>query len=369
MTVAAGVTAARARGIKRYSASLEDDIFAFQRAAFPTRREDLVEPRWRWMFLSSAARLGVEPMVWMYCNAEGVVAQQGAIPVRVRVGDTERVTGWFVETMTLESVRGKAIGPMLVAKAIQDLPFNLSLGQTPQMRELQFSLGWRQVCPMDTWTFVLNASRVLAGKVPNRPARAIAAAVLAARQRGQYFRGRRRLNWVPEVRVLDRFDATHDRLWETVKAQFPCAVVRDSSYLNWKYVEQPGQDFIRVDIRRGGEPIAAAALLVMEPDHAYGYRRGFIVDLVVPARDADITWVVLDEVRKLFLARSVDLVVFHVVSAPLTRAVESFGFLRREPQRFFLIAPGDMPAPAVALALGQENWLITMGDSDIDRPW
>jgi hypothetical protein len=366
--VAAGATAAGVRGIRRYSAGIEEDIFAFQRAAYPLRREDLVAPRWRWMFLSSAVRLGVEPMVWVYCNKDGVVAHQGAIPVRLQVGDRERITGWFVETMALESVRGKAVGPMLVAKAKQDVPFNLSLGQTPQMRALQFSLGWRQVCPLETWTFVLNSTRVLTGRLPSRPARAVAAAVLGARQRVRYLRGQRRMDWVPEVRLLDRFESVHDRLWETVKHQYPCAVVRDSSYLNWKYVEQPGQDFIRVEVRRGGDTIAVAALLVLEPDQTYRYSRGFIVDLVLPVQDSDVAWVVLDELRKVFVARSTDMIVFHLINAPLARVVRRFGFFPREPQRFFLIALDETIDPSAA-ALRPENWLVTMGDSDIDRPW
>jgi hypothetical protein len=365
---ATGAAAAGVRGIRRYSADIEQDIFRFQRAAYPSRREDLVEPRWRWMFLSSAERLGVEPMVWVYCNSDGVVAHQGAIPVRVKLGNAERVTGWFVETMALESVRGKAIGPMLVAKARQDLPFNLSLGQTPQMRALQFNLGWRQVCPLETWTFVLNATHVLTGKMPNRGTRAIAAAVLAGRQRVRFLLGRRRMNWVPDVRLLDRFETRHDRLWNQVKHQFPCAVVRDSSYLNWKYVDQPGQAFIRVEIRRDEETIAVAALLVLEPDATYRYRRGFIVDLVTSVEDAGATWAVLDELRKVFHARAADLIVFHLINRPLARAVRRFGFLEREPQRFFLVAVEEANDPQ-ASAIRPENWLITMGDSDIDRPW
>jgi hypothetical protein len=138
--------------------------------------------------------------------------------------------------------------------------------------------------------------------------------------------------------------------------------------LNWKYVEQPGQDFIRVEVRRGGDTIAVAALLVLEPDQTYRYSRGFIVDLVLPVQDSDVAWVVLDELRKVFVARSTDMIVFHLINAPLARVVRRFGFFPREPQRFFLIALDETIDPSAA-ALRPENWLVTMGDSDIDRPW
>src|SRR5512145_469264 len=109
------------RGLVRYQPVLDNELFAFQREAFPTRRADWVEPRWRWMFQSSAARLGVEPMVWLYRGKQGIVAQQGAIPVRLHSRAGECTTGWFVETMVLEQVRGRAVGPMLVAKAKEEL--------------------------------------------------------------------------------------------------------------------------------------------------------------------------------------------------------------------------------------------------------
>ena len=368
-TVPVASAVGHSRGIRTYSPDIEPDILAFQHIAYPSRRRDWVEPRWRWMFLGSAARLGVDPMVWVYRNRDGVVAHQGAIAVRVKINDDERVTGWFVETMALESVRGKAIGPMLVAKALQDLPFNLSLGQTPQMRALQFSLGWQQVCPLASWAFVLNPSRVLTGKLRNRPVRAAAAMALRLRQQAKYLVGRRRTRWIPEVRILDRFEPRHDRLWNGVKHQFTCAVVRDSSYLNWKYVDQPGQDFIRLELRRGDDAVAVAALLIREPDDVYRYRRGFIVDLLLPVQDGDVTWTVLDEVRKIFVASAVDMIVFDVISAPLARAVASFGFFAREPQRFFLVALDEAAGPALVPALRPEHWLVTMGDSDIDRPW
>jgi hypothetical protein len=177
------------------------------------------------------------------------------------------------------------------------------------------------------------------------------------------------MSWLPEVRIVDRFGPRHDRLWNAVKHQFPCAVVRDSSYLNWKYVEQPGQDFIRLEVARNGQVIAVAALLIRDTDRVYRYRRGFIVDLVLPVEDSEVTWALLDELRRFLSARDVDMIVFDVINAPLARAAASFGFFRREPQRFFLVSLDDAVHPVPVSVLLPENWLVTMGDSDIDRPW
>jgi hypothetical protein len=47
----------------------------------------------------------------------------------------------------------------------------------------------------------------------------------------------------------------------------------------------------------------------------------------------------------------------------------AFGFVRRAPTRVLLIATGEPATPVEQLALDGSNWLITRGDSDIDRPW
>jgi hypothetical protein len=359
--------ASEVRGLVRFTEPLAAEVFAFQREAYPARRPDWIEPRWRWMFQQSAARLGVEPMVWLYRGREGVQAHQGAIAVRLHTSAGECVTGWFVETMVLEKVRGKAVGPMLVAKARQDLPFNLSLGQTSQMRELQFRLGWVEVAPLETLVFVVNGRPVLASKVPPIAA-APAGMALTMQQRWRHWKGRRRPG-AYTVREIARFGTAHDRLWDRVKSDYAVAVVRDASYLNWKYVEQPGQEFLRLEVVRGGEVSAVAVIAVQEPAGPYAYRRARLTEVVVPATDEDLVWTLFEAVRHTSRERGADLIVFDVINESLVRQAIRFGFVRRDPTRVLLVSVGDQSTEAEQLTRQAANWLITRGDSDIDRPW
>jgi hypothetical protein len=356
------------RGLIRFREAIAPDIFAFQREAFPHRRVDWIEPRWRWMFQSSAARLGVEPMVWVYRSNAGVMAHQGAIAVKLRTPLGEQVTGWFVETMALARVRGRAIGPMVVAKALQDLPFNLSLGQTEQMRELQYRLGWKRVAPLQTLTFVLNGRAVVDGKVPAWGA-PFAAMALNFRQRLRYWSGRRSPRAALQLREISRFTQAHDRLWQRVEQRFTVAVVRDASYLNWKYVDQPGQSFVRLELSDESGVRALAIVSISEPDATYRYRRAWLNDIVVPPDEEDVVGATFEAVRQTSLRLGADLIVFDIISEALVKRALAFGFTVREPSRVLLIAPGDPPTDVGRLALNPANWLVTRGDSDIDRPW
>src|SRR5690606_4332589 len=67
--------------IVNYSPDLEPLVYRFQEGAYPKRRRDLIPPRWRWMFVESAGRLGLEPRVWLYRENGRIAGHNGAIPV------------------------------------------------------------------------------------------------------------------------------------------------------------------------------------------------------------------------------------------------------------------------------------------------
>ena len=91
--------------------------------------------------MESAKRLGVEPRGGLDRVAGAIVGHNGAIPVRLKIDDDERVSAWLVETMVLEAYRSQAVGARLTVEAHEDLPFALSLGQTELMRAVQLKLG------------------------------------------------------------------------------------------------------------------------------------------------------------------------------------------------------------------------------------
>jgi len=351
-----------------YAPEREEAVCEFQKAAYPERRPDWIAPRWRWMYLESARRLGVEPRMWISCDGDDVVAFMGAIPTKLQIGSEERLTAWFVETMVLESHRNKALGARILLRAKQDMPFALSLGQTAYMRETMFRVGWKQVAPLRTCLFPVNPFQIVRHKLRSASLARGAAAMLAGScqtRRVLATRAAERL----EVEFPDRFDERHDALWERVREHYPCAVMRDASYLNWKYVTQPGQDFVRMELRRAGEVVAAAVLCIKEPDSGYRYRRAFLVEFVASPADRHVLYGVFDAVYRECRARQADAIVFYVINDAIAEAAYRYGFLRREPTRYLLVCPPENDPELARQVLNPDAWLITMGDSDIDRPW
>ena len=354
-----------AKGFVGYSADLESEVYAFQREAYPARPPETILPNWRWMFVESAVRLGVAPLVWMYRRNSRVVAHQGAIPVRLKFGTRSLVTGWFVETMAANEVRGSAIGPMLVRKSLEELPCDLSLGQTEQMRELQFALGWHLVRTLPVFMLVVKHGFDLRNKLPPLVAEAAAGFLaLADRCAFEWQRWRSRGSW--SIARVERFGHEHDVLWQQMAEEVTCGVVRDAAYLTWKYQQRPTAAFTCLELRREGEVAGIAVLMIREPDAVYRYRRGLIVDLVVrPSDESASRRLLVESVMELRRMGAVSVVCF-LAHLRLERCFQQFGFRSRQAQHQFLVATGGLDEPDSQLILDPGAWYLTMGDSDLD---
>ncbi|MBA3886447.1 MAG: SDR family NAD(P)-dependent oxidoreductase, partial [Acidobacteria bacterium] len=348
-----------------YSASVEEELFAFHRRAWPQRRADWIAPRYRWMFLDSARRLDLEPRIWLHRQAGAIVGHNGAIPVRLKVGGEERTTAWLVDTMVLEEFRSQAIGARLMVEAHEDLPFALSLGQTEQMRAIQLRLGWHQVAPLETAMLMLRPERVLRGKLSGPAALAAGLALRAS----DAVRGAFTQRPKAQVRAINGFEASHDRIWAAMEADVTCAVRRDASYLNWKYVDQPGQDFLRLEVTRPDGARGLIVLMFREQDKAYAYRRAFIVDVVAPLSDAALLRDLLQAAADGSLERGADAVLCLHAAPALSTALQSAGYRLRQPSRYLLVRPGPIEGLTRERLLSPDGWFVTQGDSDIDRPW
>lgn len=358
------VEAPSTRGLVRFTSDMETEVLAFQRDTFTYRRPELIAPRWRWMFKESAARLGLEPRVWLFRDTHHIVAHHGALPVRLKAGAEVLTTAWWVDTKVRDEYQSEAIGPRLVLRGNDDLDFSLSLGQTKQMRDILLLVGHVQVAPLETAQLLLEPHTVLSAKMSAPAAMAAAIGLQASSAVLSVLRTKIR----GEVAHVTRFDARHDELWRQAARDLPCAVVRDASYLNWKYVEQPGQHFTRLEIVEDGRTKGVVVLMFRKRDDVYPYDRAFIVDLVAPFSDKAVVnqliGVAIDAASEHGAAT---LTCLHIGSA-LTRALRRHGFMIRDPQRYLLVYPGSLVGEARDVVLDGRSWYVTHGDSDIDRP-
>jgi hypothetical protein len=175
-------------------------------------------------------------------------------------------------------------------------------------------------------------------------------------------RGRRLESWLYEVAEVERFDGEIDALWRRCSERYPSAIVRDASYLNWRYADCPDVDYVLLlarhrltrrpcglaVLRRGWLAERFAALVDwLVPDAQPAVWRSLLAAAGACARDAE-----LDAV-KLWLAPS----------SPDHGLLPGLGFAS-EPSPFLTSAMNRAPAAPPIDRLGAE-WHYTMGDTDI----
>jgi FkbH-like protein len=348
--------------LELYESAMHKQVIEFCKQAWPSRSLDSIEQRWDWMYLKSAERLGAKPTVWLAKDQGKLIGHMGSQFTTLKTPRGEIVLPWFVDTMVLEQYRQKGIGSQVLLQAEEDMPIALSLGQTAEIRRILDSLGWKQICPLHIHTFMVRPDRVLRGKLPMGIDR-VAAAYFALRGPRRKALQASRSNDL-EVRRVDRFHSSHDALWEQMRQGVSCLAVRDSSYLNWKYADQPGQRFECWEVLRANRLLGVFVTKTEEPNANYAYRRVNWVDMVCAMNPETI-----DTVIQGCICSSVKLGA-DAISIQLThRLIEERligqGFLARQETRYLYASRGlTESVPGIV----DYDWLINQGDSDIDRP-
>jgi GNAT superfamily N-acetyltransferase len=183
----------------------------------------------------------------------GVLAMSFA---RALVDGREERVAFAVHAVTHPASRGKGVFSRLELRNEERAAADgaaLALGFTNPMAGpiLVGKLGWRDLYRMRLWARVL------------RPLR-------AARRRGG--------GGLPASRggTLARFGPEQERAWEAVRGGWGNCLVRDAAYLNWRYLEAPGD--YRAFASANGYAVVAHAV-------QKGFSSAVVCDLVGPWRE------------------------------------------------------------------------------------
>lgn len=82
-----------------------------------------------------------------------------------------------------------------------------------------------------------------------------------------------------DIRAIDRFGPSHDRLWEEAGQRYRIAIERGSAWLNWRYAESP-TPFLLWEARRGDRTAGYLSAFISPSS-----RTGHIADLFASPED------------------------------------------------------------------------------------
>jgi hypothetical protein len=326
---------------------------------------------WRWKLKGRDAPFET---VWVAVTTEGqIIGQYGGIPLRVQLHGQVHPAVHAVEAMTDPAFRRQGMLTRLGSAAHQgwaEAGQAVVLGlPNEQWGTRNRALGYVTLFPLAWLRFPLHIERVVAqrGRVPG-PLVGPAAGVGAVgggvwRQVARRTLRRKQQGATLTVEAVTGPDPALDQLWQTLARNFAHFVVRDSAWVNWRFLAAPEQDY-RVLLARTatGEPVGTLAYrLVVAPERVTGYIADLFLAPDAEAVGAALLEAALDDLS----ARGAGMVLASAVpGSALHGLLRGLRFLPVQlPFIFELVplAPGVDPA-ALADPLA---WHLTAGDFDV----
>jgi hypothetical protein len=166
-----------------------------------------------------------------------------------------------------------------------------------------------------------------------------------------------------EVRLIQRFDESFTRLWETLAPKFNVAVRRDAAYLNWKFANAPHVRYSIAALVRRGE---TAGYAVYRHVHEPRGRVTLLVDFLADPDDGEGVKTLLRWIDREARQEDSDKVRAFALHAGFRRVLRRSGYFVVKSTMEFVIKINDA-ALTPEFYENTERWHVTLGDSDQDR--
>jgi predicted N-acetyltransferase YhbS len=172
-----------------------------------------------------------------------------------------------------------------------------------------------------------------------------------------------------EIAEVGSFGGSFAVFWDRVQHRFPVMVIRDPAYLNWRYVDVPGRQYVTFAARSEGE---IRGFIVLRTAPLGRFSAGLIADLMVePSAEGRAAGrLLIDRAYSHFTEQDLDIVVgLALRQADEFRLLRSRGFwpaprfLEPRPFRLVVRCHDEERSPS-RLTYDLKNWFVTMGDCD-----
>lgn len=311
--------------------------------------------------------------VWVAVTDAGqIIGQYGGIPLRVQLHGQVYPAVHAVEAMTDPTFRRQGMLTRLgsAAHAGWATAGQVAVLGLPneQWGTRNRALGYTTLFPLAWLRFPLHIERVVAqrGRVPGPlvgPATALGT-VGSGVWRGMARRTLRRQQQGAGITVepITGPSPAFDQLWPTLAGQYAHFVVRDSAWVQWRFVAAPEQDYRVLLARAGGHPAGYLAYRrVVAPERVTGY----IADLFVAPDGDAVTAALLEAALDDLSAQGVGMVLASgAPGSALYRRLRGLGFLPVQLPFNFEWVPLAPPADPATLA-DPAAWHLTVGDFDV----
>ena len=316
--------------------------------------------RLEWLFRTNPCIPETGVPIWVCDNRGEIGACACVLMTRIKLIDKELVAGWLVIVYRDPNYLGGLSLVRLSGLIRKQTGIMLGLGLTDEVFKIAKAFNWYYLGNVPVFIKYFSSRSILEKFVKYRIIgslfRPLADFIL------------RTIKTTPEpppdpeldIKMVNSFGTEIDELWETVRSMFPVIVVRDSSYLNWKYVQQPGMNYKLFLFTRKGQPVGYSVIRTTIED---GCQTGLLVDFL--SAPTDFRYLVHHAVE--YLAdENVERIKCSASFGPAKKSLKEMGFTHRETDMRLVFSVSGYDGDHANLQ-DSEKWFVTRGDSDADR--
>ena len=350
----------------RIRAAADGDAAAVARLFEETFGKTTSEEWYRWKVLESPWPIGA-PMGWLAVVGDRVVGHYGGTALRFRLGEEEVPVVHTCDAMTAPDYRRQGILSALGEAANEawtsaGAAFVMGL-PTAKWGTRSAHIGYRTAFQLGWLWRPLRAEALVPGRAglaahALRIGGGLAVGPWQAAWRARLNRGGRGVT----VEEVERPGPEFDRLWERLRNAYDASIVRDRSWLVYRYASAPASPYQLLLARRDGDPVG---YLVYREVSSGSRHSGWITDLFSapydPATAAALLGGALDRLRA---AGCHDMRAFAAPGTPVLRALRRAGFIRRSGAYDVSVIPLAGPVRRELLN-DPTRWLFAAGDSDV----
>jgi ribosomal protein S18 acetylase RimI-like enzyme len=300
-----------------------------------------------------------------------LIGQVVTLPIRVRLASKVRVASLSLDPVIDPAYQGRGVLAGLLKdvcalSAEEGVAFTCGFPNQASYSTFVDKAGFKNIGSVPLLVRPLNPERLAAKTTHSRlPAKTAS----VARRVWRTPAPAPRQEAVPglEIVEVDSFDSSFVLFWDRVQHRFPVIVVRDSTYLNWRFAGAPTRKYTTFAARSEDE-IRGFVVLRVAPLGEFS--AGLIVELVVEAsaEGRAAGRLLIDKAYSYFEGQDLD-----ILASLALRHTDEFRLLRSrgfwtapkflEPRPFRLVVRcHDEERSPSRLAYDLKNWFVTMGD-------
>ncbi len=297
---------------------------------------------WDWQFTDNSHSGKFDPVI-LVDKWGTVVGFNGTMPVRIRFND-EIVNGlWSCDFIVDDRYHGKGFGRIIKEELHTRAPLIMALGISDMAAPVLLRMGWQKNNFVDSFRMLIRVTDVKSAL--------ISFLQFINRLKGYNRTGhKQRYELVISDTLPDAPDC--DRLWNRISGTYKKIVIRDYTYLHWRYEQHPLASYRFISAWRDGELVAMIVTRIT-------VTTAYLVDYSGPAVDYGIKATLLE--KFLTSNSSVDSLSCSTSDPEWKQLLQDYGFYQQHgKQRFYIHTAPEMKHD------GLSDWFIMSGDSDGD---